>query len=91
MNCREALQFLLDHIDYAASNYYPQTQMVTAVLPKSVVDLCREVLEHEKAMLPKPPKHLTCKHEHTEPDTVPGWVHCLDCNYTLKESDMSKK
>ena len=43
MNTREALQLVLDHVDYTASACGP-AEMVAAVLPSRVLLICHEVL-----------------------------------------------
>lgn len=48
MNPIEALQLLLDHVDYTNLSCGP-TEMVGAVLPKQVIDTCREVIRLNKA------------------------------------------
>lgn len=46
MNTREALQVLLDQVDYT-SGACSLTDMVGAALPKEVIKLCREAIKQE--------------------------------------------
>lgn len=47
MGTYEALQVVLDQVDYTAGNCGP-TEMVAACLPKEVIRLAREALSHER-------------------------------------------
>lgn len=46
MNAREALQVVLDSVDYTAGNCRVN-EMVGAVLPRSIILLAREAIEEE--------------------------------------------
>lgn len=53
MDCRTALLTILDHVDYTAGNCRPN-EMVSAVLPREIIRLCREAAQQqsESDMLP---------------------------------------
>lgn len=50
MTCKEALQLLLDQVDYT-SGACSLTEMVGACLPKEVIKLCRQVIKDEPSNL----------------------------------------
>ena len=46
LSCKEALQLLLDQVDYTAGAC-ELTEMVGACLPKEVIERCREAIAAE--------------------------------------------
>jgi len=72
MNCKEALQVLLDHVDYT-SGACGLTEMVGGVLPKSIIDLCREAIK--ESAIPKEWKCQECG-EANDPDNT----ECRRCS-----------
>jgi hypothetical protein len=47
MTCKEALQVVLDSVDYTAQACGP-TEMVAAVLPREVIVLARKAIKDEE-------------------------------------------
>jgi hypothetical protein len=54
MDVESALRTLLDHVDYTAGNCAPN-EMVGALVPAQVINLCREALKTAKEVAMPPP------------------------------------
>lgn len=67
MNCKTALQTLLDQVDYTKGNCRPN-EMVGAVLPKEIIKLCRQAILEDR----------TCEHK-TQRVNAYGILVCKDC------------
>lgn len=50
LSTAEALRLILDQVDYTKGNCGPN-EMVAAVLPKQVLEICHRALEHAPPVL----------------------------------------
>ena len=80
MNCKTALLVVLDAVDYTRGAC-GVTEMVGAVLPKSIIELARQAIADEVESVPP----SLCKHAHIILGASGGYI-CSDCKSFIPRS-----